>query len=54
MVKIPKLSRVILYTEPSSPSHASTLTKSTTKLGILHLSTAELPRITYSDNTSAS
>lgn len=48
------MSSVCKYSLPSESTQASTLTKSATKEGILHLSTAVFPRITYSETTSAS
>lgn len=51
---VPPVSFVNKYSSPSEATQASTLTKSETKEGILHLSTAVFPRITYSETTSAS
>lgn len=48
------MSSVIKYSPPSESTQASTFTKSATKEGMLHLSMAAFPRITYSDTTSAS
>ena len=48
------LTPLYLNSCPSLPNHASTLAKSLTKDGMLHLIRAALPLIMYSDKTSAS
>lgn len=53
-VLILPMSSVSKYTPPSESTQASTFTKSATKEGMLHFNTAVLPRITYSETTSAS